>query len=197
MKLLLITALLVAAFAGWYWLHRRMKGDEGPMFRWGKPKDRLDAAAEMEAFIAAYRAGKITPAELKSGPTASPAAQAPPANENPPAVPAALAAAPSAVLRPELKLAYLLFRAALPDHHLFPLLRLSDLGHAQFSDRIDLLICNAEFKPVVAVDIGAANAAAHGGKTASLQAAGIRYVVLSAAQLPRPAQARALVYPGS
>ena len=76
-----------------------------PHTKLGQSADLVLVAPATARIIAAYRAGKITPAELKSGPAASPAAQTPPANGTAPPAPAPLPAAPTAVLRPELKVA--------------------------------------------------------------------------------------------
>jgi hypothetical protein len=206
MNLLIVTALLAGVVAGWYWLHRKLKGADSPLSRLREPgKDRADAAAEMEAFIAAYRAGRIDPSELKSAGTSATAPTASgnsgdhlpvpslPVNGIPEPAPIAPAAL-SPVISPEVKLGYLTFRAGLPDHHVFPNLWLADL-RVSGDGKIDLLICNAEFKPVAAVDIVGLTANPDAGKTAALHAVGIRYLALAASRLPRPADVRGLLYP--
>ena len=194
MNILLVLLLIAGLLVGWFWFHRWMKGEEGPWFQFGsKKKERRDTAAEMEAFIAAYRAGKINPAELKSEPTPE---QSAPELASRATARAAPAASPAAVLRPEVKLAYLTLRAGLPDHHVFPGFRLADLGVAAAEVKVDLLVCDAQFRPVAALDVATQAAAPAGNRAASLQAAGIRYLALAVARMPRPAQIRALIYPG-
>lgn len=190
MNMLLVLLLMAALLVGWFWLHRWMKGEHGPWFGFGNAKqERRDTAAEMEAFIAAYRAGKISPAELKGADTP---VQPEPADATTGPAPRV----PLAVLRPEVKLAYLTLRAGLPDHHVFPNFRLADLGMPAADGKVDLLICDAKFRPVAALDVAAQPVAPAANRVASLRAAGIRYLALAVAHMPRPAQVRALLYPG-
>lgn len=192
MNLLLVLLLIAALLVGWFWLHRWMKGEQGPWLRFGGgKKERRDTAAEMEAFIAAYRAGKINPADLKGDSTRPGPAE--PAHGTTGAAPAAL---PNAVLRPEVKLAFLTLRAALPDHHVFPGFRLADLGIPSAEGKVDLLVCDAQFRPVAALDVAVQPVAPGANREASFRAAGIRYLSLAVARMPRPAQVRALLYPG-
>jgi hypothetical protein len=192
-NILLVLLLIAGLLVGWFWLHRWMKG-EGSWFQFSsQKKERRDTAAEMEAFIAAYRAGKINPAELKGEP---PAEQSTPELASRVTARAAPAASPAAVLRPEVKLAYLTLRAGLPDHHVFPGFRLADLGLAAAEVKVDLLVCDAQFRPVAALDVATQAVAPAGNRAASFQAAGIRYIALAVARMPRPAQIRALIYPG-
>ena len=67
--------LLAGIVVGWYWLHRRIKGTDGPLF--GRPSKDLnrDSSTVLEAFIAAYRSGKLNTTEPPPGTEARPAVQ--------------------------------------------------------------------------------------------------------------------------
>jgi hypothetical protein len=182
--------LLAGVIFGWYYLHHRLSGEGGPLFSSRKRDSGRDEATNLEAFIAAYRAGKVPPEQLKSGTTATAVPASPQAA---PATPAAVAQQP-VFLRPEVKLAYLTFRAGLRDHHVFPNVRLSDLGRGAANGKVDVLVCDAGFRFIAAVDVLAAEARPEAEKLSFLRDAGIRYLKVTVGTMPKPAEARALVY---
>ena len=183
---ILAVGLLAGAIYGWVVLQRKFRGEEAPSGKRKRKKSDKEGDNELEAFISAYRDGKIDPMLLATGDdgvdaalaSVRPASAAP--NEATPAAAAALAAmgapaatadpstaapapapaaapatpaAPGTLLRPEVKLAYLTFRSGLRDHHVFPNVRLGDLGFGVAVGTVDLLVCNSEFKYVAAVDV--------------------------------------------
>ncbi len=189
--------LLVGIVVGWYWLFRSIKegGETGPR-RGAKNLDR-ESSAELEAFIAAYRSGKLSSSELKT-PATQPAAALPGMSTPQPAVASAKAAAsdpaPAPLLRPEVKLAYLTLRAGLRDHHVFPNIRLSDMGRGAANGKVDLLVCDAGFRLIAAIDVFGSEARSDADKTSFLREAGIRYLKLSVGSMPKPADVRTLIY---
>ena len=220
----LAVALLAGAIYGWVILQRKFQGEAGGSSgrRKRRRKDEEDDN-ELEAFISAYREGKIDPMLLATGDdgvdtalaSVRPASAA--SDENTPAAAAALAAmgapatapaptpapataaptapvAPGTLLRPEVKLAYLTFRSGLRDHHVFPNVRLSDLGFGVAVGTVDLLVCNAEFKYVAAVDVYTAEKPDDRPKSMFLSRAGINHLMLSIKAMPKPAQLRDLIY---
>ena len=112
------------------------------------------------------------------------------------AAPAAtpLPAAPSTLLRPDVKLAYLTFRSGLRDHHVFPNIRLGDLGFGVAVGTVDLLVCNSDFKYVAAVDVYTGEKPDDHPKSMFLSRAGINHLILSIKAMPKPAQLRELIY---
>lgn len=184
--------LMGAAFMGWVIFQRKMRDDDTPLFSTARKKQKAEGPNDLEAFIAAYRSGKVDPSQIASAetgavPQASPSVL--PERTSPQS-----ASGPAAFLRPEVKLAYLTIRAGLRDHHAFANVRLSDLGRGETSGRIDILVCNAQFVPVAAVDVSVAGAESEPAKTAFLREAGIRYLRFSARSMPRPADLQSLIY---
>ena len=179
-----------AGIVGWFVLRKKVLGDDLPLFG-GPKKKNADGGGpnELESFIAAYRAGKVDPAAL-AGRTARPAV-APSAT--PPRV-AQPANGPAAFLRPEVKLAYLTFRSALRDHHVFINVQLADLGLATGAARVDVLVLDASFSPVAAADVHREPPPPETDKAGALRAAGIRYLRLSASAMPRPREIHTLIY---
>ena len=98
------------------------------------------------------------------------------------------------LLRPEVKLAYLTFRSGLRDHHVFPNIRLGDLGFGVAVSTIDLLVCDSEFKYVAAVDVYTGEKPDDVPKSMFLSRAGINHLLLSIKAMPKPAQLRELIY---
>ncbi|UCH49722.1 MAG: hypothetical protein JSU95_08165 [Betaproteobacteria bacterium] len=231
---ILAVVLLAGAIYGWVLLQRKFKGESGGS-PGGRQRRRKDGEGdnELEAFITAYREGKIDPMLLATGDDGVDAALASvrPAsvtsNENTPAAAAALAAmaapaaaptapapvptpaapapapiapaptgpiAPGTLLRPEVKLAYLTFRSGLRDHHVFPNVRLGDLGFGVAVGTVDLLVCNSDFKYVAAVDVYTGEKPDDRPKSMFLSRAGINHLMLSIKAMPRPAQLRELIY---
>lgn len=211
-------ALLAGAIYGWVVLQRKFRGEEAPSRRRKRGKRDEEGDNELEAFISAYREGKIDPMLLATGDDGVDAAlasvrpSAATADETTPAAAAALAAmgapaaaapapasapaptAPATLLRPDVKLAYLTFRSGLRDHHVFPNVRLGDLGFGVAVGTVDLLVCDSEFKYVAAVDVYTGEKPDDRPKSMFLSRAGINHLILSIKAMPRPAQLRELIY---
>ncbi len=211
-------ALLAGAIYGWVVLQRKFRGEEAPARRRKRGKRDEEGDNELEAFISAYREGKIDPMLLATGDDGVDAAlasvrpSAATADETTPAAAAALAAmgapaaaapapasapaptAPATLLRPDVKLAYLTFRSGLRDHHVFPNVRLGDLGFGVAVGTVDLLVCDSEFKYVAAVDVYTGEKPDDRPKSMFLSRAGINHLILSIKAMPRPAQLRELIY---
>ena len=200
---ILAVALLAGAVIGWIVMHRKFRGDDTPLMGAAKRRGRDEATGnELEAFIAAYREGKVDPTMLNSddnSPDAALAMTVPAGDLVSPPVAAKPAPTAGTLLRPEVKLAYLTFRSGLRDHHAFPNVRLTDLGFGTAVGTVDLLVCDAGFNYVAAIDVYSGEQPADIAKTNFLRNAGVRYLTLAANAMPRPAQLRDLVYgePGS
>ena len=122
-------------------------------------KSRGGADNSLEAFIAAYRQGNVAVVgAAASAPTAAPTAAATP---DAPAVTVPIRR--DHFLSGAAKLAFLIFKAGLKDHHIFAHVQLAALSATGVSDAalarssIDLLVCNAEMSPVAAIDVIAAS----------------------------------------
>ncbi|HWA14248.1 MAG TPA: DUF2726 domain-containing protein [Burkholderiales bacterium] len=197
--LLLGVVLAGIALVYWYKWYKAVKGEADGLL--SKPA-RQGGAESLEAFIAAYRKGEVSPKDLQApaGAAAAPVA--------PPPVKAAAAPAPDApapggkdtFLAGAPKLGYLLCKAALRDHHVFAHVSLRALGGPGLDPGIaqatvDLLVCNARFAPVAAIDVAGPDAGApDAAKVEALRGLGLRYLRLSAKSLPRPEQLRHLLY---
>jgi len=228
----LAVALLAGAIYGWVALQRKFRGEGVTSVRRKRKSKEEEGDNELEAFISAYREGKIDPMLLATGddgvdtalaavrpasaapdettpaaaaalaamgaPAAAATASAPapaPATAAPSrAAPAAAPTAPGMLLRPEVKLAYLTFRSGLRDHHVFPNVRLGDLGFGVAVGTVDLLVCNSEFKYVAAVDVYTGEKPDDVPKSMFLSRAGINHLPLSVKAMPKPAQLRELIY---
>ena len=105
---------------------------------------------------------------------------------------------------------YLVLKAALPDHHIFVYTRLTDVikpigrpmtpqGRAQFAQsRMDFVVCNKALNVVALLDISDGTRPDDPMKQhlqPQLAAAGIRYVRVAPTAIPKPAEAKQLVYP--
>ena len=153
-------------------------------------------AAELEEFIAAYRRDKATGQALPNPASAQPAA-APSA-----AAAAGAAKARAAFLSGPAKLAFLVLKAGLPDHHVFAHTRVSDLMEgtsvpALANLPIDLLVCSKELGIVAAVDLNngtQSDALLAREKEQRLRSLGIRYLRFAPGAFPRPADVRKLIY---
>ena len=199
--------LAFAAVLGWFVLHRRMRGDDAPLIGATKRRARDKATEnELEAFIAAYRGGKVDPVALNDQPdtalepaqtavgslTAAPTVTT--QTHNTATAPATAAPVAGKLLRPEVKLAYLTFRSGLRDHHIFVNVRLGDLGYGTAVGTIDLLVCDSGFKYVAAIDVCVADPPEDIAKATFLRNAGLRHVILRTRKMPKPDQLRALIY---
>ncbi len=68
----LAVVLITGAILGWMIWHRRMRGDDTPLIGATKRRARdRDTDNELEAFITAYRGGKLDPVALTDGEDAS------------------------------------------------------------------------------------------------------------------------------
>jgi hypothetical protein len=200
LKLILALAIVIAVVILAARYHGQIQGDKaasGP----GSDKKDDQAAAQLEEFIAAYRRDKAAGGTQQTAPTPQSAA--------PPSVLAAAAAAPpasgkarAAFLAGPSKLAFLLLKAGLPDHHVFANTRVSDLIDGPAAGplnnlRIDLLVCRKDLAIVAAVDLPTAAQAEtplDREKEQRLRAAGIRYLRFAPGAFPKPAEVRGLIY---
>lgn len=204
---LLIALLLAAVGAVWYLVSRYLR--TASSLDSGK-----SSASELEAFIAAYRSGRVDPNSLQVEAQNGESVQSSPSQEAAPttpavapavtmAAPAVAASAPvaagppasRALLRPEVKLAYLSLRAGLRDHHVFPNIPLSDLAEGNMPGRTDLVVCAASFEIVAAIDVSTGPSASEPGREEFLRAAGIRHLHINVKAMPRPGELRGLLYP--
>jgi len=147
LKLVLALIIIVAALVLVFRFHKQLKGESASLgLNLGKKKGEDGRSNELEAFIAAYRRdktvvgnGQAAAADAPGVAMPAPAAQAlavtPPPATPAPVTSSALAAATSAAnakaraafLAGPNKLAFLVLKAGLPDHHVFAHTRLSDL----------------------------------------------------------------------
>lgn len=203
--------LLGGVIFGWVALQRKFRDDDAPLIDALKRRPGNEVKEnDLEAFIAAYRDGKVDPTMLASGedsvdttidavrpaPALSPAdstgTRPAPAAASMTTAPAVLP--PGTLLRPEVKLAYLTFRSGLRDHHVFANVRLGDLGFGTAVGVVDLLVCDGGFKYVAAIDVYTGEQPDDVPKSMFLRRAGVRYLTFSAKAMPKPSQLRDLVY---
>ena len=203
--------IVVAALVGLAQFHRHLRGEGGSLFSSRKAKQPRADSSELEALIEAYRRDK----SAGGGPGASvlpKAAAATPAAAPVPAMASAPTAGkpPGAFLHGPPKVLYLVLKAALPDHHIFVYTRLTDVinpigkpltpqGRAQFAQsRMDFVVCNKALNVVALLDISDGTRPDDPMKQhlqPQLAAAGIRYVRVAPDAIPKPAEAKRLVYP--
>ena len=208
-KLTIAGVIVIAALVGLAQLHRHLRGESGGLFSRRKAQEPISEATDLEAFIASYRRDKAAGGD----PVASPAQTAVPAL--PAAAPVQGVAtlpgkAPGAFLQGPAKVLYLVLKAALPDHHIFVYTRLTDVvkpigrpmtpqGRAQFAQsRMDFVVCNKVLNVVALFDISDGTRPDDPMKQhlqPQLAAAGIRYVRVAPTAIPKPAEAKQLVYP--
>jgi hypothetical protein len=208
-KLTIAGALVIAALVGLARFHRYLNGESGGLFSGRKGREPTPEATDLEAFIAAYRRNKEAPGAAVASPAqaAVPAARAAAPVQAAPPVPGK---APEAFLQGPAKVLYLVLKAALPDHHIFVYTRLTDVikpigrpmtpqGRAQFAQsRMDFVVCNKTLNVVALLDISDGTRPDDPMKQhlqPQLAAAGIRYVRVAPTALPKPAEAKQLVYP--
>lgn len=206
----IVAGFLVSGIAlfVWYKIHRSVtRGEEFSLLPARKsPLSDEESSAAIETFVAAYRSGNATlpsaaPAsslpQTTRAPTEAPALAKPAAVPDP--NPAPMAQRPN-FLSGAVKVAYLSFRSGLRDHHVFVHVDMAKLaGHRHDAGTIratlDLLVCDAEMKPVAGIDIiGPQPDLPDAGKLAQLRALDIRYLRLSVKSLPKPDAVRALLY---
>ena len=209
-KLTIAGFIVIAALVGLARFHRHLRGESGGLFPGRKAREPKSEASELEAFVAAYRRDKAA----GGNPAASPV-QAPVPASPAPAGPVQAAAqlpdkAPRAFLQGPAKVLFLVLRAALPDHHIFVYTRLTDVikpigrpmtpqGRAQFAQsRMDFVVCNKALDVVALLDISDGTRPDDPMKQhlqPQLAAAGIRYIRVAPTAIPKPAEAKQLVYP--
>jgi hypothetical protein len=198
--------LLVITVTAMYLVLRRLKAQ-------GVAADDIKplraSASELEALIAAYQRDR----QVGGAGTAASVAVA---GASRPAVPAAATLPAVAMVKPKAqflsgpnKLLYLVLKTALPDHPIFVNVRLADAlqiasqpatpqQRAQLAQaRMDFVICNKALAIVAMLDITDGNRADDVLKRQiepQLAAAGGRYLRVAPNAIPKPAEARALVY---
>jgi hypothetical protein len=202
-SLLVAAILLIALLVGLYLLQRHLKGEPLALPRFGRTSPQKSAKSDdLEQFIAAYRRDKAQAA----APGAAAAAASPA-----PAIPALAVATikpKASFLAGPNKLLFLVLRTALPEHLIFPNVRLADAvqvagqpptpqQRAQLAQaRVDFVICNKELAVVALLDITDGNRADDVLKRQlepQLAAAGGRYLRIAPNAVPKPAEVRALV----
>jgi hypothetical protein len=206
-KLIVAGAIVVATLIGFARFHRYLRGETGGLFTGSKAREPKADATDLEAFVAAYRRDKAAVERVTSPPPIAPAVA-------PAVVPdsaAPLDKGPRAFLEGRAKVLYLVLRAALPDHHIFVYTRLTDVikpigqamtpqGRARFAQsRMDFVVCNKELNVVAMLDISDGTRPDDPMKhllQPQLAAAGIRYARVAPNAIPKPAEAKQLVYPG-
>ncbi|HEY7759524.1 MAG TPA: DUF2726 domain-containing protein [Burkholderiales bacterium] len=207
-NLLVAAVLLVGMIVGLYLLPRYLKGE-----RIGFPllaraaAQKVDSGDDLDRFMAAYRRDKAQ----GGAPAARPEgihAPAPRAAARSPTLAVATVKPKASFLAGPNKLLYLVLRTALPDHQIFPNVRLADAlqiagqpptpqARAQLAQaRVDFVVCNKELAVVALVDISDGNRADDVLKRQiepQITAAGGRYLRVAPTAIPRPAEARSLV----
>jgi hypothetical protein len=207
----LIAGTLISAIALylWYRFHRSItKGEEFSLWPARDAPKGEESNEAIEAFVAAYRSGNAgLPAATAIADTeqsvrpALPSVALPASSPESPRPSSATPVQGEAFLSGAIKVAYLVVKAGLRDHHVFAHVAMAKLPGAGQSDpavaqaQLDLLVCNAEMKPVAAIDIIGPDAGpADAARLAQLRALGIRYLRLSVKSLPKPDAVRALLY---
>ena len=217
-SLLIAAVLLIGTLAGLYLLQRHLKGEPVSLPRLGRPAPQKNAKSdELEQFIAAYRRdkaqaaapGAVAPGTLatSAAATGTAAAAAPSAPAPVPLTAATIKPKASFLAGPN-KLLFLVLRTALPDHQIFPNVRLADAvqiagqpptpqQRAQLAQaRVDFVICNKELAVVALLDITDGNRADDVLKRQlepQVIAGGGRYLRVAPNAIPKPAEVRALV----
>jgi hypothetical protein len=203
LKLVLAAAILVVTIVGMARIKRQLDGDSGGSLFGGKHKREERASRnELEELVAAYRREHGGAADRATLPSAAVPAGATPitgASHSSPAAPRARAA----YIEGAKKVMYLVLKSGLPDHHVFANCGVADLFEAGAAlppalshARADLVVCRSDLRPVAVVEVGAPVDALKRALEAQLTVAGIRYVRVEPPALPKPAQVRALIYPG-
>jgi hypothetical protein len=220
LKLVLALVIIVAALILVFRFHKQLKGESDSLgLSPGKKKGEDAGGNDIEAFIAAYRRDKTValngqppatpPAPAAPAPSAvlpgvaSPGSASPVAASPVPAGSVAGAKARAAFLAGPTKLAFLVLKAGLPDHHVFAHTRMADLLDALTVPalanlHVDLVVCTKELSIVAAVDLPngtPTDAVIDGEKAHRLSSAGIRYLRLEPGKFPKPAEVRGLIYP--
>lgn len=221
-NLLIAVILLLATLAGYYLIRKHIAGDSALTTR--PRRKTTQGPNELETMIAAYQRER-TPEALPAAPATTKVALAGPQTGVEHVLPAPLEvaapapAAPTAsssthvqLRKPFLtgpnRLLYLVLKIGLPEHLVFPNVRLADLvrvvnpaatpqARAQLAQtRIDFIVCTAELNVIALLDITDGNRADDIIKRqleAQLTAGGCRYLRVTPNAIPKPAQIRSLV----
>ena len=196
-KLFLALVIIVAVLLLVFRFHKQIRSGIVGSTAGPDKKEEGARATELEEFIAAYRRDKATGQAQPNAASAQPAAV--------PAVPATVTPAVkarAAFLSGPAKLAFLVLKAGLPDHHVFANTRVSDLMDgttvpALANLPIDLLVCSKDLAIVAAVDLNSgtqSDALLAREKEQRLRGAGIRYLRFAPGAFPKPAEVRRLIY---
>lgn len=198
-KVLIGFLLILGVFIAWLRIMKSMRGGGGSGLDMsvGRGKGRSSGANELEQIIAAHRAGNGSNGSIDAPLAVTPAVVPRPA-PTPQPIPALLQA--PMMLSGAGKLAYLVFKAGVPDHHVFARVALgellpvelagADLGRHAFA----LVVCRPDFTVAAAVDIAdPATAQRMAMVDRALQSASIRHIVLNPRQMPKPKDVRGLL----
>jgi hypothetical protein len=196
-KLFLALVIIVAVLLLVFRFHKQIRSGIVGSTAGPDKKEEGTRTTELEEFIAAYRRDKATGQAQPNAASAQPAAV--------PAVPATVTPAVkarAAFLSGPAKLAFLVLKAGLPDHHVFAHTRVSDLMEgttvpALANLPIDLLVCSKDLAIVAAVDLNSgtqSDALLAREKEQRLRGAGIRYLRFAPGAFPKPAEVRRLIY---
>ncbi len=200
-KVLIGFVIILGVFIAWFRIMKSMSGggSSGLDMRVGRDRRKDGGVNELEQIIAAHRAGNgATNAGIASPPASAEVPQAPESGPAPAPV-AALLQAPM-FLSGARKLAYLLFKAGAPDHHVFARVPLSellplelagaDLGRHAFA----VVVCRSDLTVAAAIDIADPATDQHMAMVnRALQSASIRHIVLDPRRMPKPKDVRALL----
>lgn len=185
LKLIAALVIIVVALIVVFRYQRQVKGTGSSIDLGSRGKrDGGSNQAELEEFIAAYRRDKGT-----SG-TAVPA--------TPEALAGAEHKARAAFLSGAEKLAYLLLKSGLPDHHVFARTPLRELVEGMMpggvaSEHVDFVVCDQNFAIVAVIVVRESTPLTEAARQ-QLQAAGIRCAQFKRGAFPKPAEVRRAVY---
>ena len=199
-KLVLALAIIVAVLVLVFRFQKQIQSGAWGSKAGADNKPDSARATELEEFIAAYRRDKAT-GQVQPNPTSAQPA-APPAAATAAAATTAAVKARAAFLSGPAKLAFLVLKAGLPDHHVFAHTRVSDLMEgtsvpALANLPIDLLVCSKELGIVAAVDLNngmQSDALLAREKEQRLGSVGSRYLRFAPGAFPKPADVRKLIY---
>lgn len=196
-KVLVGFLIILGVFIAWFRIMNSMRGGGGSGLdmRVGRDRRKDSGVNELEQFIAAHRAGNTG---LAAPVVETEAAAAPAPASAPAPLPALLQA--SVLLSGAQKLAYLVFKAGVPDHHVFARVPLDELLPPEVAGAVlgrhafTLVVCRPDFTVAAAIDIAdPAKAQRMAALNRTLQSASIRHIVLDPRQMPKPRDVRALL----
>lgn len=197
MKVVIGFVLMGGVLVGWYRVMRHLKGDGGSGMKLDLPKRKArrgESTNELEAFVAAQRAG-IAGGAVPAIPAMPPESPSPAAAPTSAASPPPNVAGSAPLLSGPAKLAFLVFRTALPDHLVFARVPLGEIvadagiarGHV-----FTLVVCRTDLTIVALADLATAEGPP-AAVTATLTRAGMHHVVIDPARLPRRDAIRTLL----